>query len=179
MCLNHRSFPLILGTVTKTTKTTAGEQKILQVLREAIELAGVTGRRTSNRAIVERVYDSEPELMAEYQRQWSIDRMLWMIAKERRRKFIDDSPEVAAIQINLPGFEGLPQTIFLRNGRRQRLDYANATQINEHIAMLKARMERSPKIAQFQAVLKIMRKYTDKQPDIVWAEVKRLELNLP
>lgn len=93
--------------------------------------------------------------------------MLWMIAKERRQRIINnEAPEVAAIQINLPGFEGLPQTIFLRNGRRQRLDYANAAQISEHIAMLKARMERSPKIAQFQAVLKIMRKYTDEQPDI-------------
>ncbi len=161
-------------------KSTVSEQKILTVLREAIELAGLTGKR-SNRAIAERIYDSEPALMAEYQRQWSIDRLLWMIAKERRQLILSggESPEIAAVQVNLPGFEGLPQTIFLRNGRRQRLDYANATQIAEHIAMLKARMDRSPKIAQFQAVLKIMRKYTDAKPDIIWAEVKQLELTAP
>lgn len=56
------------------TKTTLSEQKILTVLREAIELAGIAGRKVSNRAIVERVYETEPALMAEYQRQWSIDR---------------------------------------------------------------------------------------------------------
>ncbi len=157
--------------------TKLSEQKIVTVLREAIELAGLTGgRKVSNRAIVERIYDSEPALMAEYQRQWSIDRMLWMIAKERRARYMSGSPEVAAIQINLPGFEDLPQTIFLRNGRRQRLDYANVTQINEHIAMLKARMERSPKIVQFEAMLKVMRKYSEDRPDIRWIDVKRLEL---
>jgi hypothetical protein len=158
------------------------EQKIVAVLREAIELAGIAGgRKVSNRAIVERVYDSEPRLMAEYQRQWSIDRMLWMIARERRERYAGagaEAPEIVAMQINLPGFEDLPQTIFLRNGRRQRLDYANVTQITEHIAMLKARAERSPKIVQFEAVVKVMRKYSDKQPDIRWLDVKRAELKL-
>ncbi len=158
------------------------EQKIVGVLREAIELAGIAGgRKVSNRAIVERVYDSEPQLMAEYQRQWSIDRMLWMIARERRERYAGggpDAPEIVSMQINLPGFEDLPQTIFLRNGRRQRLDYANVTQVTEHIAMLKARMERSPKIVQFEAMVKVMRKYSDKQPDIRWLDVKRAELKL-
>jgi hypothetical protein len=157
------------------------EQKITAVLREAIELAGIAGgRKVSNRAIVERIYDSEPQLMAEYQRQWSIDRMLWMIARERRERHVggSEAQEIVSMQINLPGFEDLPQTIFLRNGRRQRLDYANVTQITEHIAMLKARMERSPKIIQFEAMLKVMRKYSAETPDIRWIEVKRAELKL-
>lgn len=152
------------------------EQKILAVLREAIELAGIGGGKISNRSIVERVYDTEPLLMADYQRQWSIDRMLWMIAKERRERVCSGAAEMAARQINLPGFENLPQTIFLRSGRRERLDYANLSMINEHISMLKARMERSHKISLFQAVTKIMRKYTEEQPGISWGDVKRLEL---
>jgi hypothetical protein len=160
--------------------TKISEQRIMAVLREAIELAGITGgQKISNRAIVERIYDSEPELMKEYQRQWSTDRMLWMIAKERRERYTGGSTEdseIISMQINLPGFEDLPQTIFLRNGRRQKLDYANVTQINEHIAMLKARMERAPKIVQFERVLKVMRKYSEKTPDIRWIDVKRLEL---
>lgn len=158
------------------------EQKITKVLRDSIELAGLTGQKVSNRAIVERIYDSEPELMAEYQRQWSIDRMLWMIAKERRERYAgggsEPASEIVSMQINLPGFEDLPQTIFLRNGRRQKLDYANVTQISEHIAMLKARMERAPKIVQFEAVLKVMRKYSETTPDIRWIEVKRAELKM-
>lgn len=164
--------------------TKVSEQKILNVLREAIELATIAGgRKVSNRAIVERIYVSEPELMAEYQRQWSIDRMLWMIAKERREHAAtassgEGSPEIASVQINLPGFEDLPQTIFLRNGRRQKLDYANMSQITEHIAMLKARMERSPKIMQFERMVKVMRKYAEIKPDIRWIEVKRAELKL-
>ena len=44
--------------------------------------------------------------------------------------------------------------------------------------MLKARMDRSPKIARFEAVLKLMRKYTEAEPDIRWIEVKRKELKL-
>ena len=44
--------------------------------------------------------------------------------------------------------------------------------------MLKSRMERSPKIAKFQAILKVMRKYTDEQPDINWGDVKRRELKV-
>lgn len=162
------------------SKTKISEQKLITVMHEAIELAGIAGgRKVSNRAIVERIYDSEPELMAEYQRQWSIDRMLWMIARERRERIAgSEGPEIVATQINLPGFEDLPQTIFLRNGRRQKLDYANVTQITEHIAMLKARMERSPKIIQFEAMLKMMRKYSVNQPDIRWIEVKRAELKL-
>jgi hypothetical protein len=156
------------------------EQKIIDVMREAIELAGIAGgRKISNRAIVERIYDSEPELMKEYQRQWSIDRMLWMIARERRERIAGGGrEEIVSTQINLPGFEDLPQTIFLRNGRRQKLDYANVTQITEHVAMLKARMERSPKIIQFEAMLKVMRKYSATTPDIRWIEVKRAELKL-
>ncbi len=160
--------------------TKISEQKIMAVLREAIELAGISGPKVSNRAIVERIYDSEPELMKEYQRQWSTDRMLWMIAKERRDRYAGgggtEASEIVSMQINLPGFEDLPQTIFLRNGRRQKLDYANVTQINEHIAMLKARMERAPKIVQFERVLKLMRKYSESTPDIRWIDVKRLEL---
>lgn len=175
--VNERSNRLELPYNKAMTQAKTNEFKIVTVLREAIELSGIGGGgRISNRAIVERVYDTEPELMAAYQRQWSIDRMLWMIARERRQKFVSETPEIIAIQPNLPGFEGLPQTIFLRNGRRQRLDYANSAQITEHIAMLKARMDRSPKIAQFQAILKVMRKYTDEQPDIIWAEVKRREI---
>ncbi len=156
------------------------EQKIKGVLREAIELAGIAGgRKVSNRAIVERIYDTEPALMADYQRQWSIDRILWMIARERRERHAGEPQEYISPQINLPGFEDLPQTIFLRNGRRQRLDYANVTQITEHIAMLKARMERSPKIVQFEAMVKVMRKYSAAAPDIRWIDVKRAELKLP
>jgi hypothetical protein len=158
--------------------TKTSENKIRLVLRDAIELASVAGRRVSNRTIVERVYDSEPTLMAEYQREWSIDRMLWMIAKERRERYMNHTPDAVPVytQINLPGFEDLPQTIFLRNGRRYRLDLANVTQINEHIAMLKARMERAGKIAKFQAMLKVMNPYSEVQPGISWGEVKDLEL---
>jgi hypothetical protein len=153
-----------------------------KVIADAIELADIGGIRVSNQAIAERIYDSELDLMRELQRPWMLDRLLWIISRKRRNRFMgqqaDDNPTDYSVQLVLPGFEGLPRTIFLKNGKRHRLDFATTQQVAEHIAMLKARMDESPKIARFEAVLKLMRKYSDAKPDIRWIEVKRAELKL-
>jgi hypothetical protein len=159
---------------------TTTQQQIDKLIDEAIELADIGGIRVSHWAIAERLYDSEAALMKEIERTWILERLVWIISRKRRNRYLtrqaDEMPTIYSSQLVLPGFEGLPRTIFLKNGKRHRLDFATAPQVNEHIAMLKARMDRSPKIARFEAVLKVMRKYTGQQPDITWAEVKAKEL---
>lgn len=149
------------------------ETQITKVLDEAIELADIGGATTATSAIAERVYDSESDLMAELQRPWMVDRLIWMISRmrrtRRRAKMVDG-------QLVLPGFETAPRTIFMRDGRRQQLDKANVTQIVEHLKMLRARLKQHSKIDQMEAVLELMRKYSQEQPGITWAEVKRKEL---
>jgi hypothetical protein len=150
------------------------EARVERILAEAIELADIGGIKVPVRSIADRVYDSEPDLMAELQRPWMVERLIWMISR-KRRSTRRNSVETEA-QLPLPGFEDLPRTIFLPNGRRHRLDHANRTHIIEHIKMLKSRLSFHPKIEKMEAVLALMTKYSDTEPGITWGEVKRKEI---
>ena len=148
--------------------------EVEKLLADAIELADIGGISVPARAIAERLYDSEPTLMDALHRPWVVDRLIWIIGRKRRSQWRKNPlPEA---QLVLPGFEGLPQTIFLRDGSRKPLDEAMATHVREHIKMLKSRLKTSPKIQRMEAVLELMQKYNREQPGIKWAEVKRKEL---
>jgi hypothetical protein len=148
--------------------------RVEKLLEEAIELADIGGITVTARSIAESLYDSQPELMAELHRPWVVDRLIWIIGRKRRSQWRrNPRPEG---QLVLPGFEGLPQTIFLRNGSRKLLDEAMATHVREHIKMLRARLKDSPKIKRMEAVLELMETYSAEEPRIKWAEVKKREL---
>ena len=148
--------------------------EVEKLLADAIELADIGGITVTARSIAECLYDSEPQLMAELHRPWIVDRLMWIIGRKRRSQWRrNPSPQA---QLVLPGFEGLPQTIFLRNGSRKLLDEAKTTDVREHIKMLKARLKTSPKIQRMERVLDLMQKYAAEEPGIKWAEVKRREI---
>ena len=149
--------------------------RVERLISEAIELADIGGVAVRSRTIAERIYDTNPELMAELSRPWCLDRLLWIIGRRRVSAWRNRAIEVYP-QLVLPGFEGLPRTIFLRNGSRKKLDDATATNVSEHIKMLKARIKTSTKIQRMEAVLGLIQKYSRDEPGITWAEVKRREL---
>jgi hypothetical protein len=147
------------------------EDRIEKLILEAVELADIGGIRVTTRAIAERVYDSEPELMQELQRFWMVDRLIWMLSRKRRarRRF-----HASEAQMVLAGFEGLPRSIFQPNGQRLPMDNATTTQVREHIKMLRARLKASSRIELLEAVVELMSSY--RTPTITWGEVKRREL---
>lgn len=148
------------------------EKQIERRVDEAIELADLGASDVTARAIAEGIYDSEPELMEQLKRPWMVDRLLWMVSRKRRnRRRVQRGDD----QLTLPGFEGLPRSIFLPDGHRKSLDDANVTQVRAHLNMLRNRLKHHPKIEQMEAVLELMRKYSGEQPRITWAEVKRRE----
>lgn len=149
----------------------SSEAKIDQIVIDALELADLGGIRVTTRAIAERVYDSEPELMKEMQRPWMVDRLIWMISRKRR---VRRAVHYDQAQMTLPGFEGLPKAIFLPNGQRMPLDNATTANVRDHIKMLRARLKSIGKIQLFESVVELMSGY--RTPMITWAEVKRREL---
>jgi hypothetical protein len=151
------------------------DNKITALLTEAIETADIGGITVSAQSIAERLYDSQPELMAELHRAWVVDRLVWIIGRKRRSEW--RKRPAAEAQLVLPGFAGLPTSIFLRDGSRKSLDDATFTDVREHIKMLKARLKSSPRIHRMEAVLELMQKYAIEKPGITWENVKRLELS--
>jgi len=136
-------------------------------LEEAIELSHFTKTLITAREVAEDVFPQlSEELKHERVIQW-----LMRIVKRKREEWA--APPKQKQQLTLPGFEGLPRRIFLRDGRRKLLDKATIGQVRESLEMLRRRF--SPKIKQMEAVLELMQKYAVDRPKITWGRVKELE----
>lgn len=77
------------------------ESQLRLVLENALILAPPDA---SILAIAERVYDSEPQLMARLRRPWMVERIVRMLGRRQSRQI----PEK---QLPIPGFEELPRRI--------------------------------------------------------------------
>src|SRR5271157_435712 len=97
------------------------ENRLDRTLDEAIDLADRDGRRESGLAIAQRIYASERALIEELKEAWMVEKLAWHINRKRGERWRVKSP-----QMELPGFEDMPRTIFLRNGQRPRMEYATA-----------------------------------------------------
>ncbi len=84
---------------------------------------------------------------------------------------------MAHLQMVLPDpiFQGLPESIFLRNGRRPRLDHCTVSEVDDNIKLRRTRADNDPHLAQMEAVSRLMHEYSAENRGITWAEVKRRE----
>jgi hypothetical protein len=156
----------------------------LNEVEEAVELSHFTKSLITAREIA---HDVSPQIGQELKDRWIIQRLMRIV--ERKRKEWATPPKEDK-QLTLPGLEGLPRRIFLRNGRRKLLDKATIGQVRQNLEMLKARLSQKfsedletlqakfsahPKIKQMEAVIALMEKYVEIHPKITWEEVKKLE----
>lgn len=123
--------------------------------------------------LARQIYTTEPGLVAQVQKEWVIERFIWMLHRRRQRIKNQD-------QLILPGFELLPRRITFIDGSRGRLRGATLKEllefrkalINQPIALqnkLIARMDR--KLAALDRLIELVRSYSRKNPGINVAEV--------
>jgi hypothetical protein len=148
------------------------ENRLDRILGERLERIETHGRRSpGGLAIAREIYESEPALMEELKDPWMLQKLAWLVNRKLAERWRTKYP-----QVELPGFEGMDRTIILRNGRRPRLDYCRAAEIEDHIKLIRVRFEGSLRLKKMEALLELMHRYTPDDPDINWSDVKRKEL---
>jgi hypothetical protein len=147
------------------------ETWLSRILDERLESAEREGRDPGGLAIAREIYEGESDFIEEAKEAWMLQKLAWYANRKLGDRWRAKYP-----QTELPGFEGMDRTIFLRNGRRPRLDYCSAPEIEDHIKLLRSRFRDSPKLKRMEALLELMHRYTPEQRDITWIEVKRKEL---
>ena len=148
------------------------EKRLFLILDEAISMADLGQTPVPSQSIAERIFNEEPALMADLFHLWAVERLVWMIARRRRARHRERRPSLQLV-LDDPVFKGLPETIYLRNGRRPKLDHCNTSQIEEYLKSLRERYLHHAKIAQMEAVLDKMRLYSGDERGITWGDVKR------
>lgn len=150
------------------------EEKVRKTLEDALELAQIGGRKAKPSLVAESVYRSDPELVEAVKQQYILDRWSRLVGVlQRNHKYA----QVAHLQLVLPDpiFQDLPQTIFLRNGTRPKLDYCSLDETQEHLEVLRERFKVHPRVAQMEALVAIHRKWAKKDTKLTWGEAKRRE----
>jgi hypothetical protein len=150
------------------------ETRIELMLDEAIELASLGDQHIKARSIAERIYESEKDLMEEVSRLWVVERLTWMITRRRRARW---DQELGRGQMMLPDpvFQGLPKTVFLRNGQRPRLMHTVLSETEDHLKLLRERFKNDPRVRQFEAVVELHRKWSAVQRGITLGEAMKHE----
>jgi hypothetical protein len=152
------------------------EKRIEKVLREAVELADLGNQRISARKIADRVFDTEPDLVEEAKRPILVDRWAWLIARMRRARWDAESrPYSQQMVLDDPIFKDLPKTVFLRNGKRPKLDFCLLTDTEDHLKLLRERFQRHPRVIQFEAVVELHRKWAAIKRGCTWYDAKQME----
>ena len=116
--------------------------------------------------LAQRIYDSDPTLMAECQHIWALERIIWMLYRKQQAA-------TSSRQLCLPGFENLPNRITMKDGRRRALRSATLVHLIEFREVLAKR-----RTARYHAVVKLIAlvaEYDKTQPDIQVGEVMALE----
>jgi len=104
--------------------------------------------------LAERIYDSEPKLMAECQRLWALERIRWILYRKRQRI-------AAKNQLRLPGFENLPRLITMEDGRRRILKNATLDDLREYRAVLMK--GRTDKIEALDRLIALVSKHSKRE----------------
>ncbi len=135
------------------------ETRIERTVDEAIELSSIGDQHVKAQKIAERIYETEPDLIAEVSRAWVLERLTWIITRRRRARW---DQELGRGQMTLPDpvFQGLPKTVFLRNGERPRLMHTTLSQTEDHLKLLRERFKNDPRVRQFEAVVELHRKWS-------------------
>jgi hypothetical protein len=122
---------------------------------------------TSVRTIAERLYDSESVLMEKIGRSLVVERIVWMLYRKRQRF-------TAANQLCLPGFEGLPARITMKDGTRRALRSATLELLQEFREVLLKR--KGPRLRAVEKLIVLVSEYNQTFPGIVVGEVINLEI---
>ncbi len=149
------------------------ERRIGHTIDEALEFAHLGGGRIAADKLAMRVFDENPDLMREVQRAWSIERLTAMIRRRRRELLTNAHPE--QMVLDDPIFRDLPRSVFLRDGRRPRLDYCTVTEVEDHLKLLRQRLKNHARINQMEAVVELHHKWAAKYPGITWEKAQRRE----
>ncbi len=145
---------------------TSGLKRDLEITIETALMLVEEG--TSLQRLAERIYDSEPHLMEQLRRPWMTDRLLWLLSRKRQHM-------ASADQLALPGFEGLPRRLTLKDGRRVALRKANLKQLKEFRAAL---TRRNKQLESLNRLIVRVAEYERKTPGITVGEVISLELSV-
>ncbi len=159
------------------------EKRLEKALREAIELADIGGRRPPAHKIAERVYEAEPDLVEEAEpdlveeskRPMILDRWTWMITRMRRDIWSEQRPSAQMILIDDPNFRHLPKAVFLRNGKRPKLERLALKESEEHLKLLRERFKVHPRVSQWEAIVELHRKWAIVKRGATLGEAMRLE----
>lgn len=149
------------------------DKRVIAAIREALEFAQLGGGRVIAEKLAVRVFESEPALMKELARPWLIERLAWMIRRERREQWANSSPK--QMVLDDPVFQGLPRSVFLRDGRRPTLEYCTVTDIEDHLKLLRQRLKNHARINQMEAVAQLLHKWAAKYPGITWGNAQKRE----
>lgn len=149
------------------------DRRIVRVIDEAIELADLGTIRFAAESVAQRIYDHESELMEQVRHPWILERLILIIKRRRRERKYHEN-----FQLTLPDpiFQNLPRRIFLRNGKRPKLDYCTVTETEDHLKLLRDRFPAHPRVVQMEALVKLHRKWSEREKGISWLETKQREM---
>lgn len=122
---------------------------------------------TPVKTIAERLYDSERVLMEKIARSLVIERIVWMLYRKRQRF-------TAANQLCLPGFEGLPARITMKDGTRRALRSATLELLQEFREVLLKR--KGARLLAVEKLITLVAEYDKTHPAITVGEVIALEI---
>ena len=81
--------------------------------------------------LAQRIYDSDPKLMEKCQRLWALERIAWMLYRNRQRQRLKNQD-----QFRLPGFEILPRLVTLKDGTRKLIRFATLGELEQYRTVL-------------------------------------------
>lgn len=157
---------------------TTEEQRLMETQRQqelelALESALMMNPKTRIPALAEQVYGSKTDLMEFYQKPWMVDRLKWLLYRNKQRARIRaQSLEMPGYNLTLPGCEGiekLPIRITLRNGKRPELRSATIAQLRQFRAVLLDR--RDSRIAALDKLIALVARYAAQNQKITVADV--------
>jgi hypothetical protein len=120
----------------------------------------------SNWQIAEKLYDSQPELMAQFTRDWVIEKLASLLRGHRAAERKASDPQLTL------GF-ALPRSIVLKDGNKVPAEDATLGKLTQYRAQIRKRRPRL--LESIDKAIVVMRKYARKKRGITWGEVVTLE----
>lgn len=165
--------------------TTALKQQIDIVIETALLLAR---KGTPLKELAQRTYAAERNVFDQAQESWMLDRIVWMLSRQRQKiHSVDGVGEALGDQFLLPGFERLPKRLTLRNGRWTALGNARLPQVREYREALLNQLTNyrktlaakdpagDPRIVALDKLIELMKKYLTRGKTITVGSVMALE----
>jgi hypothetical protein len=123
----------------------------------------------SSLKVAEEFYESRPDLIEPFVREWVVEKLVFKIRRERAKL---RSPGDSQL---LLGF-AVPKKIEIKSGDRIPLAQATLSRIREYRALVwkQKRAGKDPEVEKLDAVISFLRPYARKHPGITYAEAVAL-----